>query len=110
MKLRNFLLLALFTASAYGDVFMGELTKGTCTRMKGQTYEKYSRGVLADRKYDVTLDADGSCGKAIYVLKKQGRKRWAVFATDENCKCYLKLNQDVGSQKGQVVPGTSEGQ
>ncbi len=101
MTLKTVLFGVLFAVSAFGDVFMGELGKGTCTRIKGQTYASYSKSVLSSRKYEVTLDDESKCGRAIYVLKKEGRKRWAVFAAEEGCKCYLSFSQQLDSQKGQ---------
>ncbi len=99
MKLQNWVLASLFAAPAFGDVYMGELNKGTCTKIKG-TYGAYSKSVLSNRKYEVTLDDASKCGKAIYVLKREGRKRWAVFADEMGCKCYLSFSQSLQDQKG----------
>ncbi len=88
-----------FATSAWADAFMGELSKGTCTKLKGQTFGSYSKAVLGDKKYEVTLDDAGACGKSVYVLKKEGRKRWAVFPDEKGCLCYVNLSKVIEKAK-----------
>ncbi len=97
--MKKLFLLTLMGTVAYGDVYLGELKKGTCSRLKGQTYSTYVKTVLSDKKFEVTLDDSGTCGKSAYVLKREGRKRWVAFADETGCQCYLKISKVIEKAK-----------
>jgi hypothetical protein len=76
-------------ASAHADVYMGELKKKECSVVKGKDFMAYVKQALGDKKLDVEYDKTGSCGQSAYIMKRDSRKRWAVFPDKTGCQCYL---------------------
>lgn len=98
--------LSIFATVAWGEAYMGEPAKRTCTALKGQTYASYIKSVTSSSKYEATIDDKSACGKSVLVMKKEGRKRWAVFPDQKGCECYINLAKafDGGQQNMDPSP------
>lgn len=87
------MVVCLLSLHAYGDLFVGHLSKNDCRVLKTkQTVLEYVRGALGKKEIDVTHDKEGHCGEGAYLMRKTNHERWAVFATKENCQCYLRAS------------------